>query len=91
MKLTVLIFGTGRRSPAPFYGTIVVLSVVTAGSAVEHDLWRLAVIAAATVATYWLAHVYSDGLGESLKVGRRLTAAEFGARALSRRQQQERV
>jgi hypothetical protein len=45
---------------------------------VELDLWRLAVIAAATVVTYWIAHVYSDGLGESLEIGRRLTPAELG-------------
>lgn len=77
--LTALIVGTRQTIAGTVYGTIVVLSVVTAGSAVEHDLWRLAVIAAATVAIYWLAHVYSRGLGESLKVGRRLTAAELGA------------
>ena len=74
-----LIIGTRRTIAGTVYGTIVVLSVVTAGATVEHDLWRLAVIAAATVAIYWLAHVYSDGLGESLNVGRRLTANELGA------------
>ena len=79
MQLTSLIVGTRQTIAGTVYGTIVVLSVVTAGSTVEHDLWRLAVIAAATVAIYWLAHVYSDGLGESLNVGRRLTAAELGA------------
>src|SRR5436305_8803491 len=79
MRLTALLLGTRESIAGTVYGTIVVLAVVTAGSTVEHDLWRLAVIAAATVAIYWIAHVYSDGLGESLKVGRRLTAAELGA------------
>jgi membrane-associated PAP2 superfamily phosphatase len=79
MRLTALIAGTRQTIAGTVYGTIVVLSVITAGSTVEHDLWRLAVIAAATVAIYWIAHVYSDGLGESLKVGRRLTAGELGA------------
>jgi membrane-associated PAP2 superfamily phosphatase len=78
MQLTALILGTRQTIAGTVYGTIVVLSVVTAASTVEHDLWRLAVIAAATVAVYWIAHVYSDGLGESLNVGRRLTAAELG-------------
>jgi hypothetical protein len=79
MRLTALIIGTRQTIAGTVYGTIVVLSVVTAASTVEHDLWRLAVIAAATVVIYWIAHVYSRGLGESLKVGRRLTAAELGA------------
>jgi len=79
MPLMALIVGTRETIAGTVYRTIVVLSVVTAASTVEHDLWRLAVIAAATVVVYWLAHVYSDGLGESLKVGRRLTGAELGA------------
>lgn len=78
VQLTELIVGTRQTIAGTVYGTIVVLSVITAASTVEHDLGRLAVVAAATVAIYWLAHVYSDGLGESLKVGRRLTAAELG-------------
>lgn len=32
-----------------------------------------------TVLVLWLAHVYSRGLGESLAVGRRLTASELAA------------
>jgi hypothetical protein len=79
MQLTALIVGTRQTIAGTIYGTIVVLSVVTAASTVEHDLWRLAVIAAATVVIYWVAHVYSQGLGESLKLGRRLTAAELAA------------
>ena len=61
MQLKALIVGTRETIAGTVYGTIVVLSVVTAASTVEHDLWRLAVIAAATVVVYWLAHVYSDG------------------------------
>ena len=79
MRLTALILGTRQTIAGTVYGTIVVLSVVTAASTVEHDLWRLAVIAASTVVIYWIAHVYSHGLGESLRLGRRLTAVEFGA------------
>src|SRR5436305_1984438 len=79
MRLTALIAGTRQTIAGTVYGTIVVLSVVTAASTVEQDLWRLAVIAAATVVIYWIAHVYAHGLGESLKVGRRLTAPELAA------------
>src|SRR5436305_6539269 len=79
MRLTALIAGTRQTIAGTVYGTIVVLSVVTAASTVEQDLWRLAVIAAATVVVYWIAHVYAHGLGESLKVGRRLTAPELAA------------
>lgn len=79
MRLTDLIVGTRQTIAGTVYGTIVVLSVLTAASTVEHDLAGLAVIAAGTVVIYWIAHVYSDGLGESLKVGRRLRAHELGA------------
>jgi hypothetical protein len=79
MRLTALILGTRQTIAGTVYGTIVVLSAVTAASTVEHDLWDLAAIAAATVVIYWIAHVYSHGLGESLEAGRRLTAAELAA------------
>jgi len=79
MRLTALIAGTRQTIAGTVYGTIVVLSVVTAASTVEQDLWRLAVIAAATVVIYWIAYVYAHGLGENLKVGRRLTAPELAA------------
>jgi hypothetical protein len=53
---------------------------LTAGSsASEHDLWQLFAIVGATVLVLWIAHVYAHGLGESLDLGRRLTAAELGA------------
>jgi hypothetical protein len=60
------------------YGTIIVLSVLAAGAkSYKHDLWRLDVIAAVSAVVLWVAHVYSDGLGESLKLKRRLTAREL--------------
>ena len=62
------------------YGTIVALAAVTAGaSAYGHDLWRLAAIVAVSVLILWIAHVYAHGLGESLTLGRRLTATELAA------------
>jgi hypothetical protein len=78
MELKTLIIGTRQTIAGTVYGTIVVLSVVTAGAkAFEHDPWRLAVIAAVTVVVFWIAHVYSHGLGESLSMGRRLTTSEL--------------
>jgi hypothetical protein len=60
------------------YGTIVVLSVVAAGAKTyEHQLWRLGSIAAISAVVLWVAHVYSDALGESLAVGRRITFSEI--------------
>ena len=79
MRLRTFIVGTRQTIAGTVYGTIVVLSAVTAASTVEHDLWHLAVIAAATVVIYWIAHVYSHGLGESLEAEHRLTAAELAA------------
>jgi membrane-associated PAP2 superfamily phosphatase len=80
MELKTLIAGTRQTIAGTVYGTIVVLSVVTAGAkAFEHDPWGLAVIAAVTVVVFWVAHVYSHGLGESLNLGRRLTTSELAA------------
>jgi hypothetical protein len=73
-----LVFGS--HIAGTVYGTIVVLASLTAGAdAYEHDLWRLLGLAGGTVVVLWVAHVYSHGLGESLSLGRRLTAEELAA------------
>lgn len=80
MELRTLIIGTRQTIAGTVYGTIVVLSVVTAGAkAFEHHPWQLAAIAAVTVVVFWVAHVYAHGLGESLAVGHRLTTSELAA------------
>ncbi len=80
MELKALIVGTRQTIAGTVYGTIVVLSVVTAGAnAFKHDPWHLAAIAAVTVIVFWIAHVYAHGLGESLDVGRRLATTELAA------------
>lgn len=80
IDLQALIIGSRQTIAGSVYGTIVVLSVVTAGAkAFEHNLWDLAAIAAVTVLVFWVAHVYSHGLGESLNLGQRLTATELAA------------
>ncbi|MBV8998705.1 MAG: hypothetical protein JO304_06575 [Solirubrobacterales bacterium] len=78
MDLKTLLVGSRRKIAGTVYGTIVVLSVVTAGAAAyEHNPWGLVVIAGVTVLVFWIAHVYSHGLGESLILGRRLSAGEL--------------
>lgn len=78
MRLKTLLLGTRETVSGTVYGTIIVLASVTAaGKLYRHNLWRLEVIVGATVVVLWLAHVYSDALGESLTAGRRLTATEL--------------
>jgi len=79
------ILGDRQTIAGTVYGTILVLSVIAAGArSFEHHLWRLDALAATSAVVFWIAHVYSHGLGESLKVGRRLNLAEF--RAIARRE-----
>lgn len=74
------LLGDRERIAGTVYGTIIVMSVLAAAAkAYEHHLWRLAVLAGVSVMVLWLAHVYAHGLGESLKLGRRLTVAELSS------------
>ena len=82
MWLERLFLGSRQTIAGTVYGTIVVLSVLAAGAqAFAHQLWRLAVLVGVTVLVFWVAHVYSDALGQSLNAGRRLRAAELAALA----------
>ena len=77
-RLKRFILGDRQRIAGTVYGTIIVMSVLAAGAkSYEHQLWRLVVVAAVSVVVLWLAHVYAHGLGESLKVGRRVTSGEL--------------
>jgi hypothetical protein len=79
-QLEKFILGDRHRIAGTVYGTIIVMSILAAGAkSYEHQLWRLVVIAAVSVVVLWLAHVYSHGLGESLKLGRRATVAELSS------------
>jgi hypothetical protein len=79
-RLKLLILGDRQTIAGTVYGTIVVMSVIAAGAkAYEHELWRLVVLAGGSSLVLWLAHVYADGLGESLILGRRLTVDELSA------------
>ena len=78
--LKQFILGDRDRISGTVYGTIIVMSVLAAGAkAYEHHLWRLVVLAGGSVVVLWLAHVYSHALGESLKIGRRVTITELSS------------
>lgn len=78
MDLKSLVLGSRDSIAGTVYGTIVVLASLTAGAKrYETDLWNLVVITATTVIVLWFAHVYSDGIGESLALGRRLSVDEL--------------
>jgi hypothetical protein len=80
MRLQRLLRGHRETIAGTVDGTIVVLSLLTAGAAAySDDLWRLVVITAAGMVVLWAAHVYAHGLGESVKSGRRLQGHEVAA------------
>jgi hypothetical protein len=76
-RLRRLLLGTPGSISGTVYGTIVVMGAITAGAEAAGEPWRLAAIVSATVLVLWLAHVYADGLGESIGRGRRLDRAEL--------------
>jgi hypothetical protein len=53
------------------------MGALVAGSKGEPDPARLGAIVSATVLVFWLAHVYSDALGETITRGRRLDRREL--------------
>jgi heme/copper-type cytochrome/quinol oxidase subunit 4 len=78
MKLGRLLHGHTETIAGTVYGTIVVLSMLTAGTAsYEEDPWRLVAIMVTGTVVLWAAHVYSHGLGESVRARRRLAAHEL--------------
>jgi hypothetical protein len=78
MDLKRFLFGDQKTIAGTVYGTIIVLSVLAAGAQTyHHELGRLGAVAGLSCGVLWIAHVYSHGLGESLALGRRLTADEL--------------
>jgi hypothetical protein len=75
-----LLFGNKETISGTVYGTIVVLAVIAAEArGYQGHMWQLGGVAFTTALVLWLAHVYSHGLGESVREGRRLTRAELRA------------
>jgi len=75
----------GERLGGFIYGTIVTLSVIVAGArAFPHEPGHVAVLVAVTSIVFWLAHVYSHSLGESISHDEHLSVAEV--RRIARRE-----
>ena len=78
MKVRRLLHGSTETIAGTVYGTIVVLSMLTAGAAgYEDDPWQLVAIVVSGTVVLWAAHVYAHGLGESVRARRRLDAREL--------------
>ncbi len=68
----------GERLAGFIYGTIIVLSVLVAGSrAFPDDAARIAVVVVVTSAVFWLAHVYAHVLAHSVTHDEHLSRAEL--------------
>lgn len=73
-----LLLGTPRTIAGTIYGTIVVLTALAAGAhGLRDDPWRLAIVVVVTAFVFWVAHVYSHGIGESIARQHRLDWKEF--------------
>lgn len=80
-----LLLGTGERIFGIVYGTIIVMSVIAAGSvATRSDAAEVAGLAFMTSVVLWLAHVYSHALEVSVESRTRLTYGQL--RQLARRE-----
>ena len=80
MTFRRLLYGHPDTIAGTVYGTIVALSMLTAGASAyrDHPWWLVAIVTSGT-GVLWAAHVYSHGLGESVRAGRRLRGDEVGA------------
>lgn len=69
----------GERLGGYTYGTILVLAtIVGAAQAYKHGAVHIAIIVFVTAVVFWLAHVYSDSLADSLAKAERISWAELG-------------
>lgn len=68
----------GERLGGYTYGTIIVLATVVGGAqAYEHGAVHIAVLVLVTTVVFWLAHVYSDAIADSLAKEERISWAEL--------------
>ena len=60
------------------YGTIIVLAVVVAGAkAYPNEAGQIAALVAVTSVVFWLAHVYANGIAQSIAKDERISLAEL--------------
>jgi hypothetical protein len=68
----------GERVGGYIYGTIIVLATVVGGAQAYKDgAGHIAVLVLVTTVVFWLAHVYSHALADSIRKGERLTWREL--------------
>jgi hypothetical protein len=76
--LRTLVVGDRNTIAGTVYGTIIVLSLVTAGApAFEHGRWHLLIVIGVTVLVFWIAHIYAHIIGESVHEGHRLDRGQI--------------
>jgi hypothetical protein len=74
------LFAGGERAiGATVYGTVLALAALAAGAAEHQGPRVLVVLVAVTATVIWIAHVYANGLGESIERGHRLSWWELSA------------
>ncbi|HET9322827.1 MAG TPA: hypothetical protein VFO03_03045 [Gaiellaceae bacterium] len=76
-RIQTLLFGRPDTIAGTVYGTIVVMSALAAGAPEKTDPGKLAVIVTTTVLVFWIAHVYSHAIAETIALNRRLDRAEI--------------
>jgi hypothetical protein len=68
----------GERLGGYTYGTIIVLATIVGGAqAFKHGAGHIAILVLVTAVVFWLAHVYSDAIADSLARGQRISWAEL--------------
>ena len=68
----------GERLGGYTYGTIIALATIVGGAqAFRHGAGHIAILVLVTACVFWLAHVYSDAIADSLAKGQRLSWAEL--------------
>lgn len=75
-RIRRLVLGHPDRIAGTVYGTIIAMSAIAAGSRGAGSAGDLAVIVATTVLVFWIAHVYSHAIAETIALNRRLDSAE---------------
>lgn len=69
-----VIVGREGRIGSTVYGTLLVLTVLTASYAAErHHPWKLVELVASVVLVFWVAYVYAHALSESIENRSRLS------------------
>ena len=77
--------GVDDRIASTVFGTITAMATVAAyGRAASHSPWTVETLVVSTAVVFWIAHVYTHALSESISV--RLTLRLAGVRRLARRE-----